>query len=445
MNVYGEQKYSSYYTHGSNVHCVRACMNEDGHDVLAVGGESRLEVLHRDAASSSPEYTVIASFYIGSPITAIAWSSRSTSPSRAASWFLELVVASEDKCLRRLLRSSKQQERVKLFPGGLTGHHGRINDVCFCTSETYQNYVASVGDDGFLVWNLYPRIYDESDKDDGDDVTHMRLDSDQESGDTEDEEIDQALNADLRRQQTKVSMFYSIARMEGENAEARPVVIDDNEEPVRAFNYPIPFSHPLHSIASHPSSANQFMVSDTHGTVYIIDWTKLEEEKPEGWRGHRVVELVDPRALTDHSAWGGAASWKPDDINVIGATYGSHWCIWDTRKLHGGKPIATGMGQEHGGSRFRWSPINSNLFAISSASPLAGPSIKVYRTQSLDTPKELNILPHPNQNRVRDFDWLGVTHPEDSVRAWLAVAIGKRIYFVAAGDPMPVTPDGMDY
>ncbi|KAG8880007.1 hypothetical protein FRB98_005379 [Tulasnella sp. 332] len=443
MNVYGAQNYSSYYTHGSNVHCIRACMNEDGQDLLAVGGESKLEVLQRDAAVSTPEYKVIASFHIGSPITAIAWSARSKSPSRAASWFLELVVASEDKCLRRLLSSPKQQERIKLFPGGLTGHHGRINDVCFCTSETYQTHVASVGDDGFLVWNLYPRMY-ESEKEN--EENNMRLDSGPEDGDTEDEEVDQALNTDYgggsRRRRTKVSMFYSDLNVPGRSDEAA----DDNEEqPVRAINYPIPFSHPLHSIAAHSSSANQFMVSDTHGTVYIIDWTKLDQEKPEGWRGHRVVELVDPRALTDHSSWGGAASWKPDDINVIGAAYGSHWCIWDTRKLHGGKPIATGMGQEYGGSRFRWSPTNTSLFAISSSSPLAGPSIKVYRTQSLDTMKELNVLPRPNRNRVRDFDWLGVAHLEDSIRAWLAIAIGRKIYFVAAGDPIPTAPDEMDY
>lgn len=290
------------------------------------------------------------------------------------------MIASEDMCLRRLLSSPKHQERVKLFPGGLTGHHGRINDVCFCTSESYQTHVASVGDDGLLVWNLYPGTYD-SDKENENKGDDMRLDSDpEEDGDTEDEEVDQALDPDYRgsqrRRRTKVSMFYSDAKLD--ETQTLDDDDDDEEQPVRAFNYPIPFSHPLHSIAAHPSSADQFMVSDTHGTVYIIDWTEVDREKPEGWRGHRVVELVDPRALTDRSSWGGAASWKPDDINVsvallnhglastgtncllcrivfcsVGATYGSHWCIWDTRKLHGGKPIASGMGQEYGGSRFR--------------------------------------------------------------------------------------------
>ena len=91
--------------------------------------------------------------------------------------------------------------------------------------------------------------------------------------------------------------------------------------PLQPTAYNINFSRPLHSISSHPNSANQFMVSDSRGTVFIVDWTALDPTKPAGWRGHRVVELIDPRALTDgltgvRSTWTGGASWKPNDVNM---------------------------------------------------------------------------------------------------------------------------------
>lgn len=221
-----------------------------------------------------------------------------------------LVVASEDKCLRRLTCGASQKQNVKLFPGGLTGHHGRINDVCFCNPGTYETHVASVGDDGFLLWNLYPQA-EALDNDE----SMERIGS---AGDT-DEEVENSARQDdangVRSRRTKLQSFYSTGvpattNDGNENAE-------EDLEPARATNYPIPFSHPLHSISSHPKSANQFMVSDTHGTVFIIDWTKLDQEKPQGWRGHRVVELVDPRGLSDSaSAWGGSAHWNPDDLNL---------------------------------------------------------------------------------------------------------------------------------
>lgn len=43
----GTTPHYGYYAHGSNVHCVRACLNEDALDLIAVGGESRVEVLQR--------------------------------------------------------------------------------------------------------------------------------------------------------------------------------------------------------------------------------------------------------------------------------------------------------------------------------------------------------------------------------------------------------------
>jgi hypothetical protein len=65
------------------------------------------------------------------------------------------------------------------------------------------------------------------------------------------------------------------------------------------------------------------MVSDSHGNVSVINWTELEpsEGRTEAWRGHRVAELVDPKALAESltgvsGQWGGGAGWKPSDVNM---------------------------------------------------------------------------------------------------------------------------------
>src|SRR5436309_402129 len=42
--------------------------------------------------------------------------------------------------------------------------------------------------------------------------------------------------------------------------------------------YTIPFTHPLHTVASHPNNARSFMVSDSCGTVSVINWTELEQD-----------------------------------------------------------------------------------------------------------------------------------------------------------------------
>lgn len=160
----------------------------------------------------------------------------------------------------------------------MTGHHKRVNDLSFCTSETYQTHMASIGDDGLIIWNLYPPSTDQND--------------------SQETELD---NPD--------DSFIEVER----SLEPKE---EDAEEPMAPpplpTAYVVKFPHALHSISSHPSSANQFVVSDVQGTVFIVDWTK---------KGHRVVELVDPRALTDSltggkCVWTGGASWKRDDINV---------------------------------------------------------------------------------------------------------------------------------
>ncbi|KAG8904322.1 hypothetical protein FRB99_001907 [Tulasnella sp. 403] len=295
------QQPAGSYVHPTDVHCVRACLNEDALDLLAVGGENTVEILKRNLEADTPVFELVASFHVATRVRAIAWSPRTVSPSASRKWFLELVVAGADNKLFLLLHSPKQpngditdaESEVRPFGGGLSGHHKRINDICFCTSETYQTHVASIGDDGLILWNLYPRINEAGDLSFG---QHSSDGGD----DTEEEDVFQTITSKA----------------------PKPYHKSENTLPPQPTAYIIKFPHPLHSIASHPLSANQFMVSDSAGTVFIVDWTKLDSDKPSTmWKGHRVVELVDPRALTDRltggkPSWTGGASWKYDDINV---------------------------------------------------------------------------------------------------------------------------------
>jgi len=313
---------------------------------------------------------------------------------------IRLAVTGADNTLRLLTESATHGAEVFAFGGGLSGHQGRINDICFCIAgEGSSRYIATVGDDKVcIVWDLYPS----------------------QQGNHRDQEGSQSPSP-LPQSPTPFSSESDAQR----------------SDPIA---YSIQFSHSLHSVSSHPANARSFMVSDSRGTVSVIDWTVLEQDqsKAEGWRGHRVVELVDPRALADgstnlSSSWGGGASWKQDDENVFGATYGSRWVAWNLRHLQGGKPFMSGEGHLEGGHRFRWCPTNPHLFAISTASPLPGALIKIYHVSFPHAPRAYRILPRPH--RVRDLDWLGEGADVDPRnRVWMAVAVGKKVFFLAGGD-----------
>jgi len=390
----------SSHVHPTEISTIRACTNEKALDLVAVGGETWIEILQRDASQPYPSFKAFPSkFLIGSEVTSIAWSPRTVSPASSPDfWFLELAVTGADGTLRLLTESATHGAEVYPFGGGLSGHRGRINDICFCTAgDNYSKYIATVGDDKLcIVWDLYPP---------------------------------HASNRD-REESPSLSASPSPSPLSSESDAQR-------SDPVA---YPITFSHPLHTVSSHSANARSFMVSDSRGTVSVINWTELEQDlsKADGWRGHRVVELVDPRALADgltslSSTWGGGASWKQDDENVFGATYGSRWVAWNLRHLQGGKPFMSGEGHLEGGHRFRWCPTNPHLFAISTSSPLPGALIKIYHVSFPHAPRAYRILPRPH--RVRDFDWLGEgTDVDPRNRVWMAVAVGKKVFFLAGGD-----------
>ncbi|CAE7205857.1 unnamed protein product [Rhizoctonia solani] len=392
------------YDHHSDVHVVKSCQHERGRGLLAVAGESRVEVLLRDSSQKFLSLTPIASFHVGATVIALDWSPEAVSPNSSDSWNIELGVACADGNMRILRKTpeSPPTGEIRLFGGGTTGHSARISSLAFSSARAGM-HVASVGEDcNLLIWNLSKRIKAEDDPD-----SSMDLGDDQ-------QDQDQAPSA-----------------------------------------YPIAFSHPLQDVIAHDANARVLLVADSRGTVSLVDWAgaETEEDAPDGWHRQRVVELMDPRRVAEgitgvrtsgvptNSSLGGGADWKPDDPNIIGATYGSRWMIWDLRRVQGGKPVATGEGFLSGGHRFRWCPTDENLFAVSTTSPVPGAAIKVYHISFPGAPRTYQLFGRPH--RVRDIDWLTELPTSSDAQTeglqtkvpsppWLAVAVGRKVYFVNA-------------
>ncbi|CAE6521028.1 unnamed protein product [Rhizoctonia solani] len=392
------------YDHHSDVHVVKSCQHERGRGLLAVAGESRVEVLLRDSSQKFLSLTPIASFHVGATAIALDWSPEAVSPASSDNWNIELGVACADGNMR-ILRKTPQSPlsgEIRVFGGGTTGHSARISSLAFSSAREGM-HVASVGEDcNLLIWNLSKRIKSEDDPD-----SSMDLGDDQ-------QDQDQAPTA-----------------------------------------YPIAFSHPLQDVIAHDANARVLLVADSRGTVSLVDWAgaEVEEDAPEGWHRQRVVELMDPRRVAEgitgvrtsgvpmNSSLSGGADWKPDDPNIIGATYGSRWMIWDLRRVQGGKPVATGEGFLSGGHRFRWCPTDENLFAVSTISPVPGAAIKVYHISFPGAPRTYQLFGRPH--RVRDIDWLTELPTSSDAQTeelqtrvpsppWLAVAVGRKVYFVNA-------------
>ncbi|KAG7092201.1 hypothetical protein E1B28_008569 [Marasmius oreades] len=364
------------HQHSSQIYVLAACRNDDS-DLIAVGGEHSVEVLLVGKTSCEQ----IALFHIGTRTTALAWSSRSISPTLSDDWFVELAAAGSDFSLVQLTRSSKKDENIFHFGGGLSGHHGKITDMSFCggNGEDSARYVATVSDDKMMVvWDLYP--------------THS-----------------------VRSPRSSVGSDAS-------SSSHRP----------QPTAYVIAFPHPLTSIDSHPSSSKEFLVADCRGSIFLTDWRSDPDNVHELWRHQSLVELSDPHALSD-SMMGlsvhlsASAAWRRDTPDIIGAVYGSRFSLWDTSKIYGGKPFVSDVSFSQGGHQFRWCYTYPEFFAISTQSPLKGAVIHVYNTgyvHAQPTMFEISSRPH----FVRDFDFVasrGIPR--------LAAAVGRSVVIFPIG------------
>ncbi|EIM82598.1 uncharacterized protein STEHIDRAFT_103130 [Stereum hirsutum FP-91666 SS1] len=372
----------------SPIHVVKACYADDAPDLVAIGGDNFVNVIQISETAA----TTIASFHVGTRITALAWSSRTISPSSSDDWLLELTAASADFGLHLLTKSHNENEDIFPFGGGLSGHHGCINDMTFCGGRTEDSarYVATVSDDKMLmVWDLHP-------------------------------------NLDIPSVMGSPSPTRNLSPPGSSSKRAQPTA------------YPVPFPRALTSVNSHPSTAKELLVSDSHGSIFLIDWRSEppDSSSTESWRHQSVVELVEPRALADATVgtsahWSGSVSWRRDSPDIVGAAYGSRFTIWDLSKLSGGKPTATGFSFPEGSHRFRWCQTYPEYFAISTRSPSKGALLNIYNSSyagahSTAQPTVFTFGPRPL--RVQDFDFLAMRGIPR-----IAAAVGRELIVFLIG------------
>ncbi|KAJ7135044.1 hypothetical protein C8R43DRAFT_1072941 [Mycena crocata] len=353
----------------SEIYCLQCAKHDDAADLVAVGSDHSVEILLVTEHAVKP----IASFHIGSRITALAFSPRTVSPSCSDDWLVELTAASADFGLHLLTKPVASDETVFSFGGGLSGHHGRVNSMAFCggRGEDSTRYVATVSvldDKMLMVWDLYP-----------------------------------TLDTSSSRRSSPDSMLGS----------------SSPPPRLQPTAYVIAFPHPLATVSAHPSSSKEFLVSDTRGSVFLTDWRSDPDDSDyETWR---MVELIEPYALaatsTGLSVQGGCAAWRGDNADIVGAVYGSRYSLWDISRLQGGKPIS-GNSFPQGGHRFRWCPNSPEYFAISTQSPDRGAAINIHNT-AYTQPTAMALAPRPHF--VRDFDWLVSRTPR------IAAAVGRKV------------------
>lgn len=197
--------------------------------------------------------------------------------------------------------------------------------------------------------------------------------------------------------------------------------------------YVLSFPHPLTSVDSHPTTSKELLVSDLRGSIFLIDWrSDPDDDDRNGWRSSSVLELVEPRALSDSliglsSKLTGCASWQRDSVDLIGATYGSKFAIWDMTNLRGGKPNVSGISFPEGGHVFRWCPTHPEYFAIAGNSPNKGAVIHVHHIGHVQVPPVVFCIGQ-RPLFVRTFDFLT---GDDMPR--VAAGVGRNIMIFNIG------------
>ncbi|KAF9557674.1 hypothetical protein CPC08DRAFT_774271 [Agrocybe pediades] len=368
------------YTHLSEIYCLRPCQNAEATDLIALGGENSVQIIR--VTDSSCES--IASFRVGTRITALAWSSSTVSPSSNENWMLELVAATADFGLHLLTKSPKESEYIFTFGGGLSGHHGKINDIAFCggfNGDDSARYVATVSatrtyaprtdDKMLMVWDLHPSI-------------------------------------DIR----------------SPSSSSRP----------QPTAYVIPFPYPLTSIRSHPTTAKDFLVADCRGSVFLTDWRTDPDEAEEGVMRHfSLNELIEPATLAaacmnEKVPWSASVDWRVDTPDIIGGVYGKKFVVWDIKKLAGGLPYVTGGTFPEGGDTFRWCRTHPDYFAISTRTPAKGAVLHVHNlSYAQASPNPISLRPKPHF--IRDFDFLGLPGIPR-----VAAAVGRDVIIFPIGE-----------
>ncbi|KAF9475327.1 hypothetical protein BDN70DRAFT_883862 [Pholiota conissans] len=349
------------YTHPTDVYAIRPCRAPDANDLLAIAGEHSVDILQ----VSDSALQLIATFHVGTRITTLAWSARTVSPSASASWVIELVAAASDFGLHLLTKSAGAQEHIFPFGGGLSGHHGKVNDMAFCGGWDADGarYVATVSDDKMLmVWDLHPPVQAPSSPSPG---------------------------------------FDDLGLSPSPSSRPQPTA------------YPIAFPNPLTSIRAHPSTSKEFLVADSRGSVFLTDWRADPDDTEDGALRHSsVVELIEPTALGaavmgETKTWSASVDWRSDAIDIIGGVFGNKFALWDIAKLRGGTPFASGSSFPDGVQLFRWCHTHPDYFGVAAQAPAGGAVVHVYNCSYVHAaPTAFALRPRPHF--VRDFDFLAL-------------------------------------
>jgi hypothetical protein len=167
----------------------------------------------------------------------------------------------------------------------LSGHHGKITGMEFSggQGEESARYIATVSSESCLSFRstLYKEKVDK---------TLMVWD----------------LHPDVEMETSPISPNHSPA-------------LQDRSLPTV---YVIAFPYPLVDIQSHPTSSKEFLVADSHGSIFLTDWrTDLIENGEQTWRHHSLVELVEPRVMADTmsgimACGSGSVAWRRDAVDM---------------------------------------------------------------------------------------------------------------------------------
>ncbi|KIY64580.1 hypothetical protein CYLTODRAFT_380628 [Cylindrobasidium torrendii FP15055 ss-10] len=372
------------YDHQTVIYALEACHTEDGKDLIAVGGERSVEVFAVTDTACIP----VVSFNIGSRVTALAWSPRTSSPSVSDSWNIELVAADMDLRLWHLRQQPDLPEDKLSFGGGLTGHRDKIVGISFAggrDSDESERYVGTISADDrqLMVWDLEARV------------------------DAPVQEMESTSASPPAAARNPSFMSYS-------------------------------FQHPLVSIQSHTGTSKIFLVADCRGTIFLVDWLEIMDgPQPYQPGGPDTLQLYDPHALAESSRgrggqFTGSVAWHKNNQNEVAAVYGSRFSLWDTNCVRGGKPSASGNTFVDGGNRIRWCPTMDEYFAISSQSPSKGAIVEIHDSRYHGTqPHTICVKPRPHI--IRDFDFISL--PGLSPR--IAVAVGRSVIIFPMGESDP--------
>ncbi|KAH7103799.1 WD40-repeat-containing domain protein [Auriculariales sp. MPI-PUGE-AT-0066] len=362
------------HVNGATIRCV-ACAA----DLVAFGDDQSLVVLH---VANGVEQCV-ATFFIGTPVLTLAFSPRTISPSAdTLSWSIQLAIACGDGHIRLCTYTVNAPEPIiQIVSTAATTHSNDITGLAFSGSSSGRYLASSSLDRTCIVWDL------------------------------------------------------EVLQHELQQSELLDASGDFKLPSAGAYGDSTRFANPLLSVAAHPQRA-EFLISDNTGSVLLFDWA-------DSCRA--VVELVDPRTLADARTGVkgiglGGAAWKAQDADFVGGAFGTRWVVWNLSHggTGGGKPVLSGNSGLVSCNRFRWSPTDPTIFAVSSNSPAQGAVVNVFSTQYPQAqPTSVSLASRPN--KIQDFDFLS--------GVGLVVAVGRRLYFVSlSNETQPVAiSSGLSY